>query len=50
MGEVPLWYALIQAARYLGVAPWDLAERSVWWMNIALAAQKAEHAAQQHKK
>lgn len=47
---MPNWYRLIQAAKYLGVAPWDLAQRPVWWMNIAVAAQNAEHAAEQARK
>lgn len=42
MGEAPSWWHLIQAARYLRVAPWDLARQPVWWMRIALAAQSAE--------
>lgn len=45
MGEVPDWYRLLVAARYLGVPPWDLAQKPLWWMNIALAAQSAENAA-----
>lgn len=50
MGEVPIWYSLISAAKYLGVPPWDLARRPVWWMNIALAAQSAESAASKQRK
>lgn len=50
LGEVPDWYLLITAARYLGVAPWDLARRPVWWMNIALAAQSAENSASKTRK
>jgi hypothetical protein len=45
MGEAPDWYLTLRAAKYLGVAPWDLAERPVWWQEIALAAEKAETAA-----
>ena len=30
------------AARYLGVAPWDLAERPEFWMNWALSFRQAE--------
>jgi hypothetical protein len=36
---------MLRAARYLGVAPWDLADRPVWWQEIALAAEAAEAAA-----
>ena len=43
MGEPPAWYSLIQAARYLGVPPWDLATKPIWWMNVALSAQSAEN-------
>jgi hypothetical protein len=43
MGEVPMWYSVIQAARYLGVPPWDLADKPVWWMRVALAAQSVEN-------
>lgn len=42
MGGVPDWYPLIRAARYLGVAPWDLARQPVWWREIALQAERAE--------
>lgn len=47
---MPEWYPLIKAARYLGVAPWELAERSAWWMNIAIDAQMAEAGAQNVEK
>lgn len=52
MGEEPSWYGLLQAAKYLGVAPWDLAQRPVWWTEIALAARGAESyaRAQQQKR
>lgn len=47
IGEVPAWYTLVKAARYLGVAPWDLARKPLWWTHVALASQGAEaHAAQ----
>jgi hypothetical protein len=39
---VPEWYSLIRAARYLGVPPWDLAMKPIWWMHVALAAEAAE--------
>jgi hypothetical protein len=44
---VPQWYRLLTAAKYLGVPPWDLAEKPVWWMNIALGAKRAEESAKQ---
>lgn len=35
-------YALFQAAKYLGVAPWDLAERPNYWQDRALVFAEAE--------
>jgi hypothetical protein len=49
MGEEPDWYPVLRAAKYLGVPPWDLAERPIWWTEIALAAQSAEAAARNQK-
>ena len=45
MGHAPSWYLLLRAAKYLGVAPWDLADKPVWWQEIALEAEGAEQAA-----
>jgi len=45
MGACPEWYPLLRAARYLGVAPWDLAEQSLAWQEWALTAEAAEHEA-----
>jgi hypothetical protein len=42
MGTCPQWYRLIRAAIYLGVAPWELAERPLSWVHMAEAAQDAE--------
>ncbi len=39
----------LQAARYLGVALWDLDEHSIGYTNIALAAMDAEGKAAQDK-
>lgn len=57
MGSVPMWYRVIRAARYLGVAPWDLASQPVSWLEMAeaarsaeAAAEKAEHEKQQRKR
>jgi len=49
LGSVPEWYRLITAARYLQVPPWELAQKPVWWTEIALAARAAESAAQTKK-
>lgn len=43
MGEVPDWYQHLRAAKYLGVAPWDLAAQPVFWREAALAAEQVEH-------
>jgi hypothetical protein len=45
MGSVPSWYSLIAAARYLGVAPWDLAAQPIAWQEMALMAHRAEQSA-----
>lgn len=42
MGEVPHWYRVIRAARYLKVAPWDLLDRSAFWLHAAEEAHAAE--------
>lgn len=42
MGDCPEWYELVRASKYLGVAPWELSERPVYWREIALAAENAE--------
>ncbi len=47
MGTIPDDYALVQAARYLGVAPWDLIEQSTWWIDRALMFMTEEHEAKQ---
>lgn len=49
VGSAPPWYTLIKASRYLGVAPWDLAQKPVWWVHVALAAQSAEAYASKQK-
>lgn len=45
MGEMPWWYPLIVAARYLGVAPWELERQPIFWKRIALQAQRSENKA-----
>jgi len=39
---MPDWYPLIRAARYLGVAPWELATQPIAWQDWALMAENAE--------
>lgn len=43
-------YRLIAAAKYLGVAPWDLAEQPAWWMETALLFNEVEGLAGQGPK
>lgn len=46
MGEMPHWFRIQQAARYLRVPPWDLEEQPLRYLLQAEAAQDAEHSAQ----
>jgi hypothetical protein len=46
MGAVPEYVPLIRAAKYLGVAPWELAERPAAWRDWALAMEHGEASAQ----
>ncbi len=39
---MPEWYPLLRAARYLGVAPWELMRQPATWMDWANMAQDAE--------
>jgi hypothetical protein len=41
-GVIPDWYVLIRAAKYLGVAPWDLLNQPGIWTSWAITAQNAE--------
>lgn len=49
MGELPSWYLLLRAARYLGVAPWELADQPVVWARWAWAAESAEATAHKNQ-
>jgi len=42
MGACPEWYPLLRAARYLGVAPWDLLDQARVWLEWALTAESVE--------
>lgn len=42
VGEALDWYVLIRAARYLGVPPWELLGRPVFWRDIAIMSESAE--------
>lgn len=50
MGEAPEWYEVMQLAKYLGVAPWELAEQPLIWRHWAKQAVKAEFEAKKQKK
>ena len=41
----PDWYIVMQVAKYLNVAPWDLLRESIWWTDHALMAMSAENSA-----
>lgn len=44
--EAPEWYALVQAAKWLGVAPWELLDKPIHWLHWGLAGRKAEAGAE----
>ena len=41
-GELPDYYLTVKAARYLGVAPWELMEQFKGWQDAALICESAE--------
>lgn len=49
MGSCPSWYPLIAAARWMGVAPWELEQQPAKWMYLAAATSRAEAHAQEMK-
>lgn len=42
---MPDWYALVKAASYYGIAPWELAEQPEAWTHWANCAASAEEQA-----
>jgi hypothetical protein len=44
--DVPADYLLARASRYWGVPPWEMEEQSIYWRNLALACESAEHEAE----
>jgi len=42
MGRCPEDYHLVKAAQWLGVAPWELMEQSIWWRDRAIMFMNAE--------
>ena len=47
---LPDWYYLLKAAKWLGVAPWDLATQPAVWLEFTLEAMNAEAVAQKQEK
>ena len=47
---MPDWYEAIAAAKYLGVAPWDLLEQPKIWRDWAMQGAGAEAQAQKSKR
>jgi hypothetical protein len=33
---------LVKTAKWMGVAPWDLAEQPIWWLDLASLAVELE--------
>jgi len=49
LGEVPDWYVILKAAKYLGCAPWELEQAPIAWLFRALAAMEADSLADQYE-
>lgn len=49
MGSCPDWYTVVQAAKYLGVAPWDLMRQPIYWTEWAIHSNHAEATAQKNQ-
>jgi len=47
--KCPVWYPVIQTAKYLGVSPKEMMEMPIFWRDKALIAMKAEYQAQKIK-
>jgi hypothetical protein len=50
MGYMGDWYPVLRAAKYLGVAPWDLLEQNPLWVQWALDAETAENKTQENQR
>lgn len=44
---VPEYWNIVQAAKYLGVKPWELIEQPIYWFNVAMICMSAESELQQ---
>lgn len=49
MGYVPEEYQFLRAAKYLGVAPWELEQASIYWRNAALEYMRIEGEAEEKR-
>jgi hypothetical protein len=49
VGEMPGWYPLVAAARYLKVPVWELENQSMIWIHRAAASMYAEGHARETK-
>jgi hypothetical protein len=49
MGEYPFDYVVVKAAKYLGVAPWDLIKQPLFWRQRALMFMRAEASGRKQK-
>lgn len=38
-----MWWTVLVASEQLGVAPWELAAQSPYWMHAALLKRQLEH-------
>ena len=47
MGSCPDWYAMVQAAKYLGVPVPDIVHVPIYWIDKAFIAMTAEHQARE---
>ena len=44
--QFPDWYLTVQAAKWLGVTPWELMEQPLYWTHWGLAGRSAENRAE----
>ena len=50
MGEAPLWYRAVKAARYMGVSPPEVATLPLFWIEAVEATQEAEAIAEAERR
>jgi hypothetical protein len=49
VGYIPSWYRVIRAAKYAGVAPWELAEQHGFWLSAIEETMLVESKAEREK-